>query len=198
LDENYSGRKAHKGRLFVLAGPSGVGKGTLRRLALSDIENLTYSVSCTTRPPREGEHDGVDYHFITMQAFEEKIANGLFLEHAIVHGNRYGTLLESVERETEAGRDVLLEIDVQGARQIKEILPESVLLFIVPPTLAVLEERLRQRETESEAKIALRLKNAEKEMALLSEFDQIIVNNDLNLACKELRKALLSYRENAD
>jgi len=197
LDENYSGGKARKGRLFVIAGPSGVGKGTLRKLALSDIENLTYSISCTTRPPREGERDGVDYYFVTMQAFEEKIAAGLFLEHAVVHGDRYGTLLESVERETNAGRDVLLEIDVQGARQIKEVLPDSVLLFIVPPSLDVLEERLRQRRTESEAKIMLRLENAKMEMALLSDFDQVIVNDDLEETCKKLRNLLLSYRKNA-
>jgi guanylate kinase len=195
LNESRSGGKTRKGRLFVLAGPSGVGKGTLRKKALSDIEDLTYSVSCTTRQPREGERDGVDYHFVTEQDFEEKIAGGLFLEHAVVHGCRYGTLLENVERETGAGRDVLLEIDVQGARQVREVLPESVLIFIAPPSLDVLEKRLRQRKTESEDKIALRLENAKKEMALSSEYDRIIVNNDLEKACKELRDLLLSYRK---
>ena len=196
MDGSHSGGKARKGRLFVLAGPSGVGKGTLRKHGLSDIENLAYSVSCTTRLPREGERDGVDYYFVTMQDFEEKMANGLFLEHAIVHGNRYGTLLKNVELEMEAGRDVLLEIDVQGARQVKKVLPESIMIFVAPPSLSVLEKRLRQRKTESEEKIAIRLENAKKEMALSSEYDRIIVNDDLEQACKELRDVLLNYRRN--
>ena len=198
MDTNRSGGKPCKGRLFVFAGPSGVGKGTLRTKALSDFEDLTYSVSCTTRPPREMERDGVDYHFVTARDFEEKIAGGLFLEHAVVHGYRYGTLLESVEREMEAGRDVLLEIDVQGARQIREILPESVLIFVAPPSLDVLEKRLRQRETESEEKIALRLENAKKEIALSSEYDRVIVNDDLEQTCEELRELFLSYRESRE
>ena len=185
-----------KGRLFVLVGPSGVGKGTLRTNALSDIEDLTYSISCTTRQPREGERDGVEYHFVTERDFEDRIANGLFLEHAVVHGNRYGTLLKNVERETEAGRDVLLEIDVQGARQVREVLPESVLIFIAPPSLDELEKRLRCRKTESEDKIAIRLENAKKEMALSPEYDRVIVNDDLEQACKELHDLILSYRKN--
>jgi len=159
------------------------------------MEDLTYSVSCTTRWPREGERDGVDYRFVTTQDFDEKIADGLFLEHAVVHGDRYGTLLKDVERETEAGRDVLLEIDVQGARQVREILPESVLVFVAPPSLDVLEKRLRQRKTESEEKIALRLENAKKEMALSSEYDRVIVNDDLERASGELRDVFLSYRK---
>ena len=194
MDEDRSEAASRKGRLFVLAGPSGVGKGTLRKRALSDMEDLTYSVSCTTRQPRDGERDGVEYHFVTTQDFEEKIAAGLFLEHAIVHGCRYGTLLPDVERETEAGRDVLLEIDVQGARQVREILPESVLIFVAPPSLDALERRLRQRKTESEEKIALRLKNAKEEMARSSEFDRVMVNDNLDRACGELRDIFLSYR----
>jgi len=195
LNESRSDNKTRKGRLFVLVGPSGVGKGTLRIKALSDIEDLTYSVSCTTRSPREGERDGVDYHFVTEQDFEKKVAERMFLEHAVVHGYRYGTLLEYVEREMKAGKDVLLEIDVQGARQIKEILPESVLIFIAPPSLEALEKRLRQRKTESEDKIALRLENAKKEMQLSSEYDRVIVNDDLKQACEELRGLVLSYRD---
>ena len=179
----------------MLVGPSGVGKGTLRIKALSDVENLTYSISCTTRQPREGERGGLDYHFVTMRDFEEKIEQGLFLEHAVVHSDRYGTLLKNVELEMEAGRDVLLEIDVQGARQVKEILPESVMIFVAPPSLDELEKRLRQRKTESEEKIAIRLENAKKEMTLSSEYDRVIVNDDLGRACGELRDALLSYRK---
>jgi guanylate kinase len=185
-----------KGRLFVITGPSGVGKGTLRTKALSDMENLTYSISCTTRPPREGERDGVDYHFVDTRDFEKKIADGLFLEHAVVHGCRYGTLLADVKRETEAGRDVLLEIDVQGAMQIRAVLPDSVLIFIAPPSLAVLEKRLRQRKTESEDKIALRLENAKKEMEYSPKYDRVLVNDDLEQTCRELRDIFLSYRKN--
>lgn len=198
MRENNSGEKTRRGRLFVFVGPSGVGKGTLRKKGLSDIENLTYSISCTTRQPREGERDGVDYHFVTTQDFEDKIAGGLFLEHAVVYNHRYGTLLESVKQEMESGKDVLLEIDVQGARQVREILPESVLVFIAPPSLDTLEKRLRQRNTESEEKIALRLENARKEMALSLECDRVIVNDDLERACDELRDLILSYRKDAE
>jgi len=130
-----------------------------------------------------------------MQEFEERIAGGFFLEHAVVHGNRYGTLLKDVERETEAGRDVLLEIDVQGARQVRELMPESVLIFVAPPSLEALEKRLRLRKTESEEKIALRLKNAKIEMELSSEFDRVITNDELEQTCKELHDILLSYRK---
>jgi guanylate kinase len=133
-----------------------------------------------------------------MQDFDEKIAGRLFLEHAVVHGCRYGTLLADVERETEAGRDVLLEIDVQGARRVREILPESVLIFVAPPSLDALEQRLRQRKTESEEKIALRLENAKKEMERSSEFDRVMVNDNLDRACGELRGILQSYRRSAE
>ncbi|MDR1978209.1 MAG: guanylate kinase [Synergistaceae bacterium] len=185
----------HKGRLFVLAGPSGVGKGTLRTRALADVENLTYSISCTTRKPRNGERDGVDYHFVTREEFEEKIAGGLFLEHAVVHGDRYGTLREDIVRELESGRDALLEIDVQGAQQIRSLLPESVLIFILPPSLEVLEERLRRRRTESEEKIDLRLEDAKKEMERAKEYDHVVLNDVLERASEELRRIILHYRK---
>jgi guanylate kinase len=178
----------------VLVGPSGVGKGTLRTRALSDIEGLTYSISCTTRKPRRGERDGVDYHFVTRDNFEEKIARGLFLEHAVVHRDRYGTLKEDIVRELESGRDVLLEIDVQGARQIRELLPESVLIFILPPSLDALEERLRKRETESNEKIELRLEDAKKEMKQAKEYDHVILNDVMERASEELRDVIMGYR----
>jgi guanylate kinase len=187
----------HKGRLFVLAGPSGVGKGTLRIQALSNVENLIYSISCTTRKPREGERDGVDYHFVERKEFEEKVANGLFLEHALVHGERYGTLREDIVRELKSGRDVLLEIDVQGAQQIRSLLPESVLIFILPPSLDALEERLRKRKTEPEEKIMLRLEHAKKEMEQTKEYDHVILNDVIERASEELRHIILSYRENS-
>jgi guanylate kinase len=172
-----------------------VGKGTLRTRALADVENLTYSISCTTRKPRNGERDGVDYHFVTREEFEEKIAGGLFLEHAVVHGDRYGTLREDIVRELESGRDALLEIDVQGAQQIRSLLPESVLIFILPPSLEVLEERLRRRRTESEEKIDLRLEDAKKEMERAKEYDHVVLNDVLERASEELRRIILHYRK---
>jgi guanylate kinase len=187
--------KGPRGRLFILAGPSGTGKGTLRDRALSDIGGLTYSISCTTRKPRENEREGVDYRFVTKEDFEDRAARGLFLEYAAVHGNLYGTLREDVERELEAGRDVLLEIDVQGAGQVRRLVPDCVMLFIAPPSLEVLEGRLRARGTESEEKIGLRLENAKKEMARVAEYDRVIVNDDLERAAGELRGAILERRK---
>jgi guanylate kinase len=183
-----------KGRLFVLAGPSGVGKGTLRTRALSDIEDLVYSISCTTRKPRSGERDGVDYHFVTREDFEDRAARGLFLEHAVVHRDLYGTLREDVVRETEAGHDVLLEIDVQGARQIRQFWPDCVLIFISPPSPEILAQRLRQRKTESEEQIQLRLENAKKEMKEAASYDHVIINDELGRASEELRSVIESYR----
>ncbi|MDR2176394.1 MAG: guanylate kinase [Synergistaceae bacterium] len=184
-----------KGRLFILAGPSGAGKGTLRTRALSDIEDLTYSISCTTRAPRPGEREGADYRFLSREDFEDRVKRGLFLEHALVHGNLYGTLRGDVERETAAGRDVLLEIDVQGAECVRRLVPDCVMLFIAPPSLEVLEARLRGRGTESEETIGLRLENAKKEMARAAEYDRVIVNDDLERAAGELRSVILSCRE---
>jgi guanylate kinase len=198
LDAADNAKEERRGRLFVLAGPSGVGKGTLRLRALSGIGNLIYSISCTTRKPRDGERDGVDYHFITEEDFKDRVARGLFLEYAIVHSDCYGTLRKDVTRETEAGRDVLLEIDVQGAGQVKRLLPESVLIFIAPPSLEVLERRLRQRRTESEEQIRLRLGNAKKEMEQAADYDRVIINGDLERASEELRNLILSYRENKE
>jgi guanylate kinase len=174
-----------------------VGKGTLRAQALSDVENLTYSISCTTRKPRDGERDGVDYHFITRKEFEEKIAGGLFLEHAVVHGEHYGTLREDILRELESGRDVLLEIDVQGAQQIRALLPGSVLIFILPPSLEVLEERLRKRKTESEEKIGRRLEVAKKEMEQAKEYDHVVFNEVMERASEELRRIITRYGKEA-
>jgi guanylate kinase len=190
------GGQIRKGKLFVLAGPSGVGKGTLRARALEDVEDLVYSISCTTREPRSGEREGVDYYFVTQKDFEDKVVRGLFLEHAVVHGDCYGTLGENVERETNAGRDVLLEIDVQGAQQVRRLRPESVLIFVTPPSLEVLERRLRQRRTEPEEKIKLRLENAKKEIQEIEEYDHVILNDVLDQAAEELRSIVLGYRKN--
>ena len=179
------------GKLFVLSGPSGVGKGTLREHALNNAPNLKYSISCTTRKPREGETDGVEYRFISHTKFQEYISQGLFLEYAHVHEDYYGTLKSDVMSELEAGHDVLLEIDVQGALKVKEIMPEAVLIFVAPPSVEVLTQRLTGRGTESSSSLEVRLSNALKEIALKDKYDYVIVNDDLDSACEELRKIIL-------
>ena len=180
------------GKLFVLSGPSGAGKGTLRENALKDIPELVYSVSCTTRQPREGEFDGVQYRFITHEDFTRRINNDEFLEYAHVHDDMYGTLKDDVMRELEAGNNVLLEIDVQGALQVREKIPDAMLVFVDIPSIEELERRLRDRHTESESALRVRLANAEKERSLRSEYDYIIVNDELEAACAELRKVITS------
>lgn len=179
------------GRLFVLSGPSGVGKGTLREHALKNAPNLVYSISCTTRKPRDGETDGVEYRFISREKFTEDISQGLFLEYAHVHEDYYGTLKADVVRELDAGHDVLLEIDVQGALQVREKMPGAVLVFIAPPDVETLKRRLAGRGTEAQRSMNVRLENALKELALKDEYDYVIVNDDLPSACEELRKIIL-------
>ena len=186
---------ARRGRLFILSGPSGVGKGTLRERVLNDVEGLVYSISCTTRKPRPGETDGVEYRFISDEEFESRAQGGLFLEHARVHDARYGTLREDVERELNAGRDVLLEIDVQGARQVRGLLPDAVAVFIAPPSIDELARRLRERHTESERELELRLGNAEAELRQEGSYDHVVVNDDVDRAAEALREIILSYRK---
>ena len=185
-----------RGTLFVLSGPSGVGKGTLRAAALRDIEGLTYSVSCTTRSPRPGDREGVDYRFVSDEDFSRMVEQGLFLEYARVHGGpRYGTLREDVERELDAGRDVLLEIDVQGALQVRSLLPDAVSIFVLPLSEEELERRLRGRGTETEAELRARLKSAGQELREAGKYDLILVNDDLNRASAELKKMIMDFRE---
>lgn len=174
--------------MFVLSGPSGAGKGTLREHALSSKADLVYSVSCTTRPPRAGELDGREYHFMTRSEFEQGISQGLFLEYAHVHDGYYGTLRQEVVKELDAGRDVLLEIDVQGAMQIKERMPEAVLVFVDIPSVEELERRLRDRHTETEQEIQHRLANARRELEHKGRYDFIVMNDNLEDASRELRR----------
>ena len=181
-----------RGKLFVLSGPSGAGKGTLREKALKDIADLVYSISCTTRRPRPGETDGVEYRFITRETFTDWVKQGLFLEYAHVHDDMYGTLKADVMRELEAGKNVLLEIDVQGALQVREKIPEAVLVFVDVPSVEELERRLRNRHTETEEALRTRLANAVKELGLKGEYDRVIVNDDLDAACEELRRIITS------
>ncbi|MBQ7155651.1 MAG: guanylate kinase [Synergistaceae bacterium] len=187
-----SEHRVGRGKLFVLSGPSGAGKGTLRERALKDIHGLVYSISCTTRRPRPGETDGVEYRFISHETFREWIAQGLFLEYAYVHSDMYGTLKADVMRELEAGNNVLLEIDVQGALQVREKIPEAVLVFVDVPSIQELERRLRDRHTETEEALRTRLANAVKELGLKGKYDYVVVNDDLDSACEELRRIIAS------
>ena len=174
------------GRLFVITGPSGVGKGTLIRRLLERMPDLELSVSATTRPPRPGERDGVEYHFLTEEEFDRMVHGGRLLEHATYSGNRYGTPRSEVEPRLAAGRSAVLEIEVQGARQIRETMPEAVQVFIAPPSPAALRERLEGRGTDRPEAIARRLAAAKEELAARSEFGHVILNDDLDRATEQL------------
>lgn len=173
-------------KVFVITGPSGVGKGTLIRLLRGRIQNLELSVSATTRPPRAGEEDGRDYHFLSAEEFASRADAGEFLEHAAYSGNRYGTLRSEVERRIDTGASVVLEIEVQGARQVRAAMPEAVLVFIAPPDPAALRRRLEGRGTDDAEAISERLRTAEIELDAQQEFKYVICNDDLERASREL------------
>jgi guanylate kinase len=172
--------------VFVITGPSGVGKGTLIRGLLDRIPELELSVSATTRAPRPGEREGVDYHFLSPQEFESRVAAGEFVEHAEYSGNRYGTLRSELERRLSAGAAVVLEIEVQGARQVRGAMPEAVQLFIAPPSAEALRARLVGRGTDAPEQIAMRMRTAERELEARREFGHVIVNDRLERATDEL------------
>ena len=176
----------------MLTGPSGVGKGTIVQALLKRHPQLWLSVSATTRPPRSGEVDGKDYCFMEREAFKADVASGGFLEWAEFAGNCYGTPLGPIEAQLKEGRPVLLEIEVEGARQVRERLPHAVQVFLQPPSLAALEARLRGRRSESERSIQQRLARAEEEMARGAEFDHVIVNDDLAVAIRKVEAVLES------
>lgn len=180
-----------RGLLLIVSGPSGSGKSTLVRELLRDGEfPITFSISATSRPPRPGETDGVHYHFLAREEFERRVAEGAFLEHAVVHGNLYGTPKAPVEAALDQGRWVLLEIDVQGYRQVKSAMPEAIGFFVRAPAREGYEERLRGRGTESAESIARRLADADRELAHAAEYDFQIVNESVPQAVRALRVLL--------
>jgi guanylate kinase len=178
------------GNLIILSGPSGVGKTTLRRRLQKKMNSLSFSISWTTRSPRPREKTDRDYHFVSPEQFETQIRGGGFLEWARVHNDYYGTPLKPVRSWLRQGRDVLLDIDVQGAGQVKSKMPEAVSVFILPPSREELKKRLSRRRTESPQALRLRLRNAEKELADRSRFDYAVINAELNDTLKALTAIL--------
>lgn len=182
------------GSLFVIAAPSGAGKTTLTRMAMAQNPRLALSISTTTRAPRPGEENGVHYHFVSVDTFLQMQAAGDFLESAEVHGNFYGTSRQGIEALLLADRDVILEIDWQGAQQVRCVYPESVGVFIVPPSFGTLETRLQGRGQDSAEVIAQRVANARKELQHLNEFPYVIINENLDKALAELLAVFASAR----
>lgn len=184
-----------EGTLFVVAAPSGAGKGTLVNALLAGDPAISLSISHTTRPPRPGEQYGRHYYFVERAEFEREVAEGIFLEHAEVHGNLYGTSRTTVAGLLQQGRDVLLEIDWQGAQQIRRAKPDCVSVFILPPSRAELERRLRGRGSDAPEVIEQRLHNSREEIAHAHEFDYIIVNDRLDDALSDLRAIMQAVRQ---
>ncbi|MDO4709872.1 MAG: guanylate kinase [Pseudomonadota bacterium] len=175
-----------RGTLYIVSAPSGAGKSSLVRATLERDPDIALSVSFTSRAARPGERDGEHYHFVSAERFEQMIAAGDFFEHALVHGDWKGTAKQSVMPQLGAGRDVLLEIDWQGARQVREMVPDTVSLFILPPSCKALEERMRKRAQDSEATIQRRLAAAREEMSHYGEYDYLIVNDDFETAVNQM------------
>jgi guanylate kinase len=174
-----------RGKLFVISGPSGTGKGTICREVVDRI-NAEISISMTTRPPRPGEADGREYYFVSKEVFLDNIDNNGFLEHAEVFGNRYGTPKDMVIKKLEEGMDVILEIDVQGALQVKDSYDEAILVFILPPSLRELERRIVSRGTESKKDIQKRLSRAMDEIGLIDRYEYTVINDELNIAVNNI------------
>ncbi len=184
-----------EGKIFVISAPSGAGKSTICNRVLKEIDKISFSVSMTTRKPRTGEVDGVDYKFVDVDTFKKTIEANGFLEWAQVHNNYYGTPLSLVEEKTKQGIDIILDIDVQGGMQVKNRAPHSILIFIAPPSMEELERRLRGRGTDSTEVIDVRLKNAENEMSYKEKYEHIIINNALEKAINDLKQLIQTFRE---
>lgn len=190
---NSNGTADGKGHVFIMSAPSGAGKTTLRRAVLDNFPDMLYSVSYTTRAAREGERDGVDYHFIDTEAFRQRLTENRWVEWAKVHGHYYGTDASFLEEGIASGHDVLLDLDIQGEMQLMQRHPESVAIFIMPPSLAVLRNRLESRGSDDAAEIAKRLVTAEEEIAEKDRYHHVIVNDLLPQAIAELVAIIRRY-----
>ena len=184
-----------RGLLIVISGPSGVGKDTLIKRLLELDRNLRYSVSCTTRPPRPNEVDGVDYTFVSRERFEQLIDEGAFLEYATYNGNLYGTLAERVERARADGHDIVLKIEVQGAEQVRKRVPDAILIFVVPPSVDELVRRQVKRNTESTQDMTARREIAKREMEYSARYDHVVVNDELEHAVAQVLAIIQQARE---
>ena len=193
-EEKNNGVGVACGSLFVVSSPSGGGKGTLIQRVLKQLPDVSYSVSYTTRPPRNGEVEGREYFFVTPERFEAMITAGEFLEWANVYGRLYGTSRSQVSREVCEGRDIILEVDVQGADSVRRLLPDAVSIFILPPSLGVLRQRLLTRGTDSDAELEVRLRNAPKELEAYKDFDYVIINGEVERAAGELACVIAAER----
>lgn len=185
---------SNKGNLFVISAPSGSGKTSLASSIIHQVPNLNFSISHTTREPRAGETDGVEYHFVGEVDFKKMIDEDAFLEWAAVYGNYYGTSRDFVELRRKSGCDVLLDIDVQGAREVKLQEPESTMIFVLPPSYQVLKKRLQKRGSDNSRVIESRLKFARKEIFCHEEYDYLVLNDDMDLAIDELKSIIYSVR----
>lgn len=192
------GKVGNRGDIFVISGPSGVGKTTLSQLLLKSVKRLAFSISYTTRPPREGEKNGIDYFFVTLPEFKTMVNKGEMLEWAEVYGHYYGTSAKFIKETLMEGQDVLLDIDVQGAEHIKRHFSQAVLIFIVPPSLEVLRRRLWERQTETEEALKRRLESARKEIKNCKKFDYIVINKDLKSALSEILAIVTATKATRD
>jgi len=184
----------NKGKLYIISAPSGAGKTSLVKQIIADLDQITVSVSHTTRAIRPGESHGKDYFFSTVDEFKEMIADHAFLEHAQVFDNFYGTAQQTVDYYLENGIDVILEIDWQGAQQVRKMLPDNTSIFILPPSIEILKQRLENRGQDSKGIIERRMQDAVNEMSHCTEFDYLIVNDDFNQALAELRSIIICHR----
>ncbi|HNX29001.1 MAG TPA: guanylate kinase [Syntrophomonadaceae bacterium] len=187
-------KMTRRGILFIVSGPSGVGKGTIKKAVLSLVGDLQESISATTRKPRNGEVYGREYFFLSENEFKALIEQDKFIEWANVYSNMYGTPREFVMKTMEQGKDVLLEIDIQGALQVKATMPEGVFIFIAPPSIDVLIDRLGNRDQDSPESIAARLAASEKEMSYMPEYDYVVINDKLNDAVKKTEAIIIAER----
>ena len=188
----------NRGILIVISGPSGAGKGTICKALLEKHDNIYISVSATTRAPRVGEVEGVNYYFLTKEAFEEKVSKNGFLEYANVHGNFYGTPKVNVEKMLDEGKDVILEIDIQGALQVKENFKEGVFIFILPPSMEELKQRIIKRGSETEESLMTRFKNAYKEINYVSKYNYAVVNDKLDIAVSKVESIITAEKCRVD